>query len=100
MPGLASHSGSFLAGGAAAQVLDGDGDALDIGVQPRDNLIYDPMTDAFDQLGEFDVDNVAGHHRRMIGCRTKRDVESRHFEDPSTGARVPRQSGFDVNNVI
>lgn len=99
-PGLVSHSGSILAGGAAAQLLDGDGDDLDIGVQPREYLVYDPMTDAFDQLGEFDVDNVTGHHRRMIGRGRKRDVESRHFEDPSTGARAPRQSGFDVNNVI
>ncbi|KAJ5306093.1 hypothetical protein PENANT_c024G00386 [Penicillium antarcticum] len=99
-PGVVSHSGPILAGGAAAQLLDGDGDDFDIGVQPRDSRVYNPMTDAYDQLGEFDVDHVTGQHRRMIGSGASRDVGFRQFEDPSTGARVPRQSGFDVNNVI
>ncbi|KAJ6009130.1 hypothetical protein N7522_004146 [Penicillium canescens] len=99
-PGLVSHSGLILAGGAAAQLLDGDGDDFDIGVQPRDSRVFDPMTDAYYQLGEFEVDNVTGHHQRTIGRGTRRDVESRQLENPSTGARVPIQTGFDVNKVI
>ncbi|KAJ5753921.1 uncharacterized protein N7511_008074 [Penicillium nucicola] len=98
-PGLVSHSGPILAGGAAAQLLDGDGDDFYIAVQPRDSRVYDPMIDAYDQLGEFDVDHVTGQHRRTIG-RGARNAESRQFEDPSTGARMPRKSGFDVHNVI
>jgi hypothetical protein len=99
-PDLVSHSGLILAGGAAAQLLDGDGDDFDIGVQPRGSRVFDPMTDAYDQIGEFEVDKITGHHRRTIGRGTRRDVESRQFENPSTGARVPRQTGFDVNKVI
>lgn len=99
-PDVVSHSVSILGGGAAAQLLDGDEDDFDVGVQSSDSRVYDPATGAFDQLGEFDVDNVTGQHRRRIGRGARRGVEERRFENPSTGARVPRQSGFDVNNVI
>jgi hypothetical protein len=105
------------AGGAAAQLLDGDEEdySFDIISAPLGSRLYDPMTGAYEEHTDYGVDGVTRHHletRDTGGRRFRRDLtfdadslsssarENRVYENPSTGARLRRQSDIDVNEVI
>lgn len=105
------------AGGAAAQLLDGDGedDSFDFASAPLGIRVYDPLTGAYDEHTDYDAGGVARHHREVRdagGRRFRRDLEfdrnglsssareQRVFENPSTGTRLRKESDVDVNEVI
>jgi hypothetical protein len=95
-------------GSAAAQLLDGDGedDSFNLATAPLGSRVYDPVTGVYMEQEEYDVGGVTRRHKES------RDVnfaanglsssarESRPYEDPSTGARLRRESDVDVSSVV
>ncbi|KAJ5482632.1 hypothetical protein N7475_001444 [Penicillium sp. IBT 31633x] len=104
-------------GGAAAQLLDGDGedDSFNMVSAPLGSGVYDPVTGAYSEQSEYDIGGVTRKHQQMrdaSGRMARREVdfgadglsssarESRAYEDPSTGARVRRESDVNVADVM
>ncbi|KGO66419.1 hypothetical protein PITC_067150 [Penicillium italicum] len=104
-------------GGAAAQLLDGDGedDSFNLVSSPLGSRVYDPVTGTYNDQSEYDIGGVTRRHKEMRdagGRRIGRDVdfaadglsssakENRPYESPSTGARLRRESDVDVRNVL
>ncbi|CAI7605936.1 unnamed protein product [Penicillium glandicola] len=104
-------------GGAAAQLLDGDGedDSFNLVSSPLGSRVYDPVTGTYNDQPEYDIGGVTRRHRDMkdsSGRRLGRDVdfaadglsssakENRAYENPSTGSRVRRESDVDITNVL
>ncbi|OQE37128.1 hypothetical protein PENCOP_c010G00109 [Penicillium coprophilum] len=104
-------------GGKAAQLLDGDGenDSFSLGSSPLGSRVYDPMTGTYNDLSEYDIGGVTRRHKDMrdaSGRRLGRNLEfaadglsssareNRAYENPSTGARLRRESDVDVRNVL
>ncbi|KAJ5816606.1 hypothetical protein N7447_008839 [Penicillium robsamsonii] len=104
-------------GGAAAQLLDGDGedDSFNLASSPLGSRVYDPVTGTYNDQPEYDIGGVTRRHKDMKdagGRRLGRDVdfaadglsssarENRAYENPSTGNRLRRESDVDVKNVF
>ncbi|CDM32110.1 hypothetical protein DTO013E5_3668 [Penicillium roqueforti] len=97
--------------GAAAQLLDGDGedDSFSLVSSPLGSRVYDPVTGNYND-SEYDIGGVTRRHRE--GRRFGRDVnfasdgfssaarEDRPYENPSTGTRLQRGSDVDVRDVL
>ncbi|KAK4869994.1 hypothetical protein LT330_005718 [Penicillium expansum] len=104
-------------GGAAAQLLDGDGedDSFNLVSSPLGSRVYDPVTGTYNDQFEYDIGGVTRRHKEMrdaSGRKIGRDVdfaadglsssarENRPYENPSTGTRLRRESDVDVRNVL
>lgn len=104
-------------GGAAAQLLDGDGedDSSNLVSSPLGSRVYDPVTGSYNDQPEYDIGGVTRRHKEMRdagGRRLGRDVdfaadglsssarENRPYEDPSTGTRLRRESDVDIRNLL
>ena len=104
-------------GGAAAQLLDGDGedDSFNLVSSPLGSRVYDPVTGTYNDQSEYDIGGVTRRHKEMkdaSGRRFGSNVdfaadglsssarENRPYENPSTGTRLRRESDVDVRNVL
>ncbi|KAJ5372411.1 hypothetical protein N7517_004417 [Penicillium concentricum] len=104
-------------GGAAAQLLDGDGedDSFNLASSPLGSRVYDPVTGTYNDQSEYDIGGVTRRHKDMRdvgGRRLGRDVdfaadglsssarENRTYENPSTGTRLRRESDVDFRNIL
>lgn len=104
-------------GGAAAQLLDGDGedDTFSLVSAPLGSRVYDPVSGAYEEQSEYDVGGVTRRHKESRdagGRRARRDVdfaadglsssarENRAFEDPNTGTRLRRETDVNMSDVL
>lgn len=105
------------AGSAAAQLLDGGEEdrSFDIASAPLGSRVYDAMTGAYVESSDYDVGGITRHSHELRGARDSRwrkgvdfdadglsstAKEHRVYENPSTGARLRRESNIDVSDVL
>jgi hypothetical protein len=94
--------GGPAAGGTARQDIDEnviDRESMDLGTTPFGMRGLDPLAGAYEEHSDHGTDGRRFERVGETGLSSTAK-ESREYEDPSTGARLRRQSDVDVSEVI